>query len=308
MEKIKYILGDKDHAKEIQQYFAEFDKNVADYYNFEYDNFAYFISPNERSVDCFTTDEWQFKALVESGVFEELKYPYGSNVSIQKPKLKVIQGVPNRGSEVIALLESIGGRNADGLKGCYDDTYYYIDIDGFIYAEYITNNFFNHYDLEILTLPSDVTELEKVASKPKLQVIRGDWNRGNDVIKLLMDLGGNNSSSNLGIDSTFYYYLNSDKVICCTNTDNEFFKSYDLEFLTLPDVDSRKEFEPFVSKVLVRVYSDSCWIPALYFSKESEGDNHWYHIVGSPFSYNECIPYEGNEQLAFATINPELNK
>ena len=37
-----------------------------------------------------------------------------------------IQGHPFRGHEVIQILESLGGKNTDGLEGTYD-TFYYVD-------------------------------------------------------------------------------------------------------------------------------------------------------------------------------------
>lgn len=535
MEKIKYIIGNKEHAEEIQQYFAEFDKSVADYcYDFECDNFVYFINPDTGYVDCFTTDDWEYKAFVEAGVLEELKYPY------IKPKLQVIQGVPGRGDEVIKFLESMGGKNHSRKLGCFDISYYFID-NGEIKSRYYLDKSFDYYDLEILTLPSEVAEVEKVerfklqviqgdpdrgneviellkglggietfcsqgddfqsyyyidnyktirrhyiydnffksfdleiltlpekgpvkpklqviqgdpdrgeeviklleslggkntgpqsgnfrinyyyinelndieyrpktskffddyelevlalpekvvfipklkvikgnpdrgdevikmletlggysnngcdgtndncyyfvnpssarcdgknpimffsctssyfddydleiltlpkkVEKPKLQVIQGDPDRGNDVIDLLRGLGGINMNCLLGKDTDQYYYINDDKIINCTSFDSDVFKSYNLEVLTLPvkgGYDKKSEtakFVPFVSKVLVRANPGSWWIPAFYFSEETEGSTRWYRIVSSDSTYRECIPYEGNEELAFTWDNPE---
>lgn len=223
MEKIKYIVGNEERAKEIQQYFEKFDKSAIDFFDFGDGNRAYYIHPYSELVSYFSTDEWQFKALVEAGVFEELKYPYS------KPKLKVIQGVPDRGDEVIKLLESMGGKN----------------------------NFY------------------------------GELNDGFN-----------------GVDANAYYFV-KDSTIHCIDKNDYFFKEYDLEVLSLPgDEESTKEpetakFVPFVSKVLVRNNPGYLWMPAFFFSEESEGGARWYHIVGTYDTYRECIPYEGNEELAF---------
>lgn len=530
MEKIKYIIGNKEHAEEIQQYFEKFAKSGRDYYNFEDNSYAYFIHPDTGSISYFSTGDWTFKALVEAGVFEELKYPYvkpklqviqgvsnrgsaviklleslgGVNVrefngcdqwsyyyiddekeisrktiscdffkdynleiltlpeKVEKPKLKVIKGVPDRSEEVIALLESLGGVNIYNFNGHFIDCYYFIDAVGknsIYYYEcdnaffddyelealtlpeepvkpklqviqgdpdrgeeviklleslggkntgpqsgnfrinyyYInelndieyrpkTSKFFDDYELEVLTLPEkivfipklkvikgnpdrgdevikmletlggysnngcdgtndncyyfvnpssarcdgkkpimffsctssyfdnydlEILTLPKKVEKPKLQVIQGDPDRGNDVIDLLRGLGGINMNCLLGKDTDQYYYINDNKIINCTSFDSDVFKGYNLEVLTLPvkggynKKSETTKFVPFVSKVLVRTNPGSWWIPAFYFSEETEGSTCRYRIVGSDSTYRECIPYEGNEELAFTWDNPE---
>lgn len=106
---------------------------------------------------------------------------------------------------------------------------------------------------------------------------------------------GNYESCNMGINTKTPYEKSC------------FFDDYDIEILTLPGAEeSPKEpetakFEPFVSKVLVRNNPGYLWMPAFFFSEESEGGARWYHIVGTHDTYRECIPYEGNEELAFTS-------
>lgn len=47
-----------------------------------------------------------------------------------------IKGVPNRGNEVIKILEDLGAKNSNEYKCCYADYLYYIGHDGNIHLEY----------------------------------------------------------------------------------------------------------------------------------------------------------------------------
>lgn len=47
-----------------------------------------------------------------------------------------IKGVPNRGDEVIKILEDLGAKNSNEYKCCYADYLYYIGHDGNIHLEY----------------------------------------------------------------------------------------------------------------------------------------------------------------------------
>lgn len=290
MKKIKYIKGNQEHSRKIENYFVSQGAEHTGRSTYALETFAYFVNPDTGCVDGYSVESWEFKALVEAGIFEELYYPYTED----KPKLKVIQGDLLRGDEVIALLESIGGINdfcgGVGFDGIDTNAYYFINEHSSIGCIRKDDYFFNDYDLEVLTLP------EKVAPKPKLQVIQGDPDRGDEVIKLLKGLGGINSYNAFGDDPDTYYYIDEDKRIN-TAWDIKYFKNYEIEILTLPN----KKFEPFVSKVLVRNNPGYLWMPAFFFSEESEGGARWYHIVGTYDPYRECIPYEGNEELAFTS-------
>lgn len=61
-------------------------------------------------------------------------------------------------------------------------------------------------------------------------------------------------------------------------------------------------FKPF-DKVLVRDGKEYEWLPALFFRDLGEGTNYRYKVLplrkGNSSEYSCCIPFEGNENLAF---------
>ena len=61
-------------------------------------------------------------------------------------------------------------------------------------------------------------------------------------------------------------------------------------------------FKPF-DKVLVRDGKEYEWLPALFFRDRGEGANYRYKVLplrkGNSSEYSCCIPFEGNEHLAF---------
>ena len=60
-----------------------------------------------------------------------------------------IKGHAFRGKEVIKILESIGGKNVDGLTGTYE-SFYYIDDENEICDNYFKDNFSSTYKLYTL--------------------------------------------------------------------------------------------------------------------------------------------------------------
>lgn len=62
------------------------------------------------------------------------------------------------------------------------------------------------------------------------------------------------------------------------------------------------DFKPF-DKVLVRDEEEYEWIPALYVRDRGEGTNYRYEALsinsGKTYGFSLCIPFEGNEHLAF---------
>lgn len=311
MIKIKYILGNQLYAQDIKDYFSNIGCEGE---SFEFSDNAYFVNPDTKYVDFLRTDRWQFKALVEAGVFEELKYPYTES----KPKLKVIKGVPGRGDEVINFLERLGGRNFDDCKGNSDQFYYYMrNNDPYIRETYCDSEYFNKFELEILTLP----EKEE---KPTLKVIQGVPNRGEEVIALLKAMGGTHLGM-FGCFPDYYYFINKYGDIDCKGMKSSFFKKFNLEIISLPEKKKKRTksydesecveviysnkgpmiLEPFVSKVLVRIGGVTRWIPGIYVcQKEIEGNN-VYVIAGNLCEFDECIPYEGNEHLVLTMQDPE---
>ena len=59
------------------------------------------------------------------------------------------------------------------------------------------------------------------------------------------------------------------------------------------------EFRAF-QKVLVREGPGSVWEPALYAAPAVTG----HRVVMCSQAFAECVPYEGNEHMAFTTIDP----
>lgn len=66
-------------------------------------------------------------------------------------------------------------------------------------------------------------------------------------------------------------------------------------------INPEPEFKPF-DRVLVRDNDSDIWIPA-FFSFKSEGTEYPFDTIHSG-NYRYCIPYEGNEHLAFTCDSP----
>lgn len=67
-------------------------------------------------------------------------------------------------------------------------------------------------------------------------------------------------------------------------------------------------FKPF-DKVLVRDGKEYNWLPALFVRDRGEGANYRYKVLslrsGKPSEFSCCIPYEGNENIAFTDYDVE---
>lgn len=114
----------------------------------------------------------------------------------------------------------------------------------------------------------------------------------------------------LGFNPTFYVGTLQNKNSYCPATKEQhdfiFQKmkeagyEWDVEKLELRK--KEPDFKPF-DKVLVRDFSDSKWIPALYGFKVEIPSS--IHIVSGGGKWKLCIPYEGNEHLLGTTENCE---
>lgn len=87
-------------------------------------------------------------------------------------------------------------------------------------------------------------------------------------------------------------------------TENEvelFNKHYDI-WKNGKEAKEQPAFKPF-DKVLVRDEEEYEWIPALYVRDRGEGTNYRYEALsihsGKTYGFCFCIPFEGNEHLAF---------
>ena len=63
------------------------------------------------------------------------------------------------------------------------------------------------------------------------------------------------------------------------------------------------KFEPF-EKVLMRDNEEAEW-RAVFFSRYEQRSMKVYYITTGDVSYNQCIPYEGNEHLVGTTLSPQ---
>lgn len=90
-------------------------------------------------------------------------------------------------------------------------------------------------------------------------------------------------------------------------TENEvelFNKHYDI----WKNVKEQPAFKTF-DKVLVSIGSGFKWRPALFIRDHGENCTNRYNVLplysGKPADFEHCIPYEGNENIAFADYNSE---
>ena len=82
------------------------------------------------------------------------------------------------------------------------------------------------------------------------------------------------------------------------NKDISKFEIYQLE-----EKQNRCTFKTF-DKVLVRNYSNCEWQPALY-GKYNEQNSNLPHCTLSGLSFEQCILFEGNEDLAYTSNSPK---
>lgn len=211
--KLKVIRGNEKRGDEVIKMLEDLGgRNARDLNGNSKDDYYYI---GENNVITFNNDYYSFFDNYE---LEILKLPE------PKPKLKVIRGDEKRGDEVIALLENLGGNNKSKLKGDVEYSYYYIDECGIIISRIDKSFFFKDYDLEVLELP---------VKKPKLQVIRGDEERGDEVIAMLKNLGGSIFTNLKGVYGEWYYYVNEEGLIDSRNISSKFFDDYELEIIEL---------------------------------------------------------------------------
>lgn len=74
------------------------------------------------------------------------------------------------------------------------------------------------------------------------------------------------------------------------------------------EVKEQPDFKTF-DKVLVSIGSGFKWRPALFIRDHGENCTNRYNVLplysGKPADFEHCIPYEGNENIAFADYNSE---
>lgn len=141
--------------------------------------------------------------------------------------------------------------------------------------------------------------------KPNVFVyIRGNEERGTEVIELLEKLGGKNLNSHKGnSDDTYIYFINDEGCIDISHEEKckWIIDHYTEVFLPEQKADPKYTFKPF-DKVLVRDEDDdgNFWKIEL-FSHYDASSEYPYYCLSS--NYSKCIPYEGNEHLLGTTDN-----
>ena len=75
---------------------------------------------------------------------------------------------------------------------------------------------------------------------------------------------------------------------------------------TVPEPEPKPEpvFKPF-DRVLVRVHNGTPWRVGLFDRKEDINEDRNYYVIGLPYYFSQCIPYEGNEHLKDTTETPK---
>lgn len=117
---------------------------------------------------------------------------------------KYVMGNQERGSEVIAVLKLLGGKNVNNLEGCSENAVYFIDEgnicvrDKESFAGIIIRHFFDEIKLNL---------------KSNRLYIRGSSTRTALVIRCLEKKGGLNINDLSGENVNSYYYINEDFAI-----------------------------------------------------------------------------------------------
>jgi hypothetical protein len=126
-----------------------------------------------------------------------------------------------------------------------------------------------------------------------LYYIKSIKNKGNEIIKVLIEKGGINTNKLCGSSNAQIYYINSENVIslCCTNAEYNLIKQFGTElFLSEQEEYS---FIPF-EQVLVRDNYNELWT-CDKFSFIKEDSRRKFICIGGNYTF--CIPFKGNEYL-----------
>lgn len=108
----------------------------------------------------------------------------------------------------------------------------------------------------------------------------------------------------LYMDSPFLYFNRSGRLLFGSNMENFLKHSYEevtADYILSLEPEPECPFKPF-DKVLVRNDDSDAWMPK-FFSYQDDSMYYSFHSINNG-EYRQCIPYEGNEHLAFTTDSP----
>lgn len=110
-------------------------------------------------------------------------------------------------------------------------------------------------------------------------------------------------------DQTFALRISVNKVLReATENEVELFNKHYAIWKKEKEVKEQPDFKTF-DKVLVSIGSGFKWRPALFIRDHGENCTNRYNVLplysGKPADFEHCIPYEGNENIAFADYNSE---
>ena len=119
--------------------------------------------------------------------------------------------------------------------------------------------------------------------------IRGNEERGEEIIKMLTDLGATNPYNNdgHGKGKIIYFINHNNEIQPGYDTGNEFMEIIKEEYKELTLSKKEYKFEPF-DKVLVRDDDKNIW-KVDFFSHKTEGTFSPFKTVGN--YYRQCVPY-----------------
>lgn len=101
---------------------------------------------------------------------------------------------------------------------------------------------------------------------------------------------------------------NGDTEVSMFTTEGKYWDNYaNDECLLFPSKDCRDwsqfrkhEFKPF-DRVLVRVRNSEKWRVGFFDREEKNNEERNYYVIGLPYYFAQCLPYEGNEHLKDST-------
>lgn len=136
--------------------------------------------------------------------------------------------------------------------------------------------------------------------KEKVKLIQGNPDRADEICKTLEEWGGINIYKLKCIEDSRYYFIDNLYTICSIRNDSyvqKLIAEGKAEIYELPKPKHR--FQPF-DKVLVRNADYCIWRCGIFSHISTDGE--YCCIAGS---WNQCVPYEGNEDLLGTGDNPK---